>query len=92
MWQPSAPWWRPVTLLSWLGAGVGVGFIYRTMSPLPSSYSLPIWLYLPQLFQVSQRQGSAFCVQPLPLGKRKTRMEQPPWGAEKGLVFHWDQW
>lgn len=92
MWQPPAPWWDQ-SLLSWLGAGVGVGCIYRTISPLPSRYSSPIWLYLPQLFQVSQRQGSAFHVQPLPLGKRKmTRMEQPPWAAEKELVFHWDEW
>ena len=94
MWQPLAPWWRPVSpLLSWLGADVSVGFIYRIMSPLPSRYSLPTQLCLPQLFQVSQRQGSAFCVQPLLLRKRKvTVMEQAPWGAAEGLVCHWDQW
>lgn len=74
---------RPVTLLSWLNAGMGVGFIYRTMSPLPSRYSLPIWLYLPQLFQVSQNQGSAFCVQPPTWGRGRRKDGAASMGSRK---------
>lgn len=65
MWQPPSPLVRPVTALLAAQAR-GVGCIYRTISPPTSRYSSPIWLYLPQLFQVSQRQGSAFHVQPPP--------------------------
>lgn len=91
MWQPPAPLVRPVTALP-AGRRRGCG-VYRQNY---FSHCHPGILHLfgciiPQLFQVSQRQGKVFHVQP-PWGRGRWQGWSSLHGQKKSGSLHWDEW